>query len=94
MSNKLIHIENRAGSPIALGDTSLIPIARSVRIQPPGYWGFLRWSRPVAVIVQTPNRQEHNLPIRDITRQTQAILLGIGLLGSLLVWLFNRKRGG
>ena len=92
MSNKLICIENRAGKPIALGDIRIIPIARSVRIQPPGYWGCLRWNRPAAVIVQTPDWQEHVIPIRDVTRQAQFVLLGVGILGSLLIWLFNRKR--
>jgi len=92
MSNNLIRIENRAGKPIALGDTRIIPIARYVKIQPPGYWGILRWSRPATVIVQTPDWQEHVIPIRDVTRQAQFVLLGVGILGSLLIWLFNRKR--
>ena len=92
MSNKLINVEKRAGKPITLGDTRISLIARSVRIQPPGYWGVFHWSRPTAVLVQTPDWQEHLLPIRDVTRQAQYVLLGVGILGSLLIWLFNRKR--
>ncbi len=91
MSNRLINVETRVSKPVHAGDIRITPIAKTLRVQPPGYWGFLCWSRPTAVIVQTPDWQEHVLPIRDVTRQAQFILLAIGILGSLLIWLFNQN---
>lgn len=91
MADQLVKIENRVGQPIQLGKTQIIPITQSIKAQPPGFWGLLLWNRPTAVVVRTADGQEGVLPIQDVTRNTQLILLGIGLLGSLLVWLAFRK---
>jgi hypothetical protein len=91
MDNQLVKIENRAGHPIQAGEIQIIPITQSIKAQPPGFWGLLLWNRPTAVVVRTADGQEKVLPVQDITRYTQLILMGIGVLGSLLIWLALRK---
>ena len=95
MSNSFVQIKTRAGDPVSVGDTEIVPLARSLCIQPPGFPGGLIWNRPSAVIVRTADGQERMLPVPDVTRQKQLRLLGIGLFGSLLIWLvLRRSRGG
>ncbi len=87
----LLDYETKAGAPIQAGDVKLIPLAKSVKIAPPGMFGGLVWNRPAAVIVQQPDGQETVLPIQDVTRQAQIALLAMGALGSLLIWLMFKK---
>jgi len=84
-------IETRAGKPIHAGRTRLIPFAQTVHLHLPGPSGGLIWSRPTAILVQTPNGEETVLQIRDVTRQAQLTLLGLGFIGALFIWLFNRS---
>lgn len=68
-----------------------MPISRSVRLE----WrrGGLIWNRPLGVLVRAGGR-ETRVPIRDRTRRTQLALLGAGLVGSLVLRLVGRRRGG
>jgi hypothetical protein len=86
----LIHTENRAGKPIDADGTILVPIEKSTRIQPSGMWGFLIWRRPAAVVVQYSNGSEEIIQIQDSTRRAQIFLIIIGVLGSVVIWLFNK----
>jgi hypothetical protein len=86
----LIQTENRAGKPIEVYDYKLIPIEKSSRIQPPGMWGVLRWYRPSAVVVRHPRSVDEVIEIEDPTRKAQLVLLGVGLVGSLILILFNK----
>ena len=80
---------------MSVGDTEIVPLARSLCIQPHGFPGGLIWNRPSAVIVRTADGQERMLPVPDVTRQKQLRLMAIGLIGSLLIWLvLRRSRGG
>jgi hypothetical protein len=86
-----LEVETRAGEPIRVGRTRLIPFAQSVRLNLPASTGGVVWSRPTAVLAQLPDGQEVVLPIKDITQQAQLTLLAIGLIGAMLIWLLNRK---
>lgn len=86
----LIHTENRAGKPIEVGEFKLIPIEKSSRIQPPGMWGVLRWHRPSAVVIQHPGCVDEVIEIEDPTRKAQIVLLGVGLIGSLILIIFKK----
>lgn len=88
----LVLTENQAGKPVQINDFHLIPIEKSTRIQPPGMWGALIWRRPSAVVIQHSDGSQKVIEIQDTTRQAQLTLLGIGLLGSFLIWFFNRDR--
>jgi hypothetical protein len=96
MPAPFFNVETRAAPPVIVGETRIVPMARSLRIQIPGLPGGLVWNRPVAVVAQTAGGQEQVLPVRDITRQVQLALFSGALLGTLLVWLalriFREKR--
>jgi hypothetical protein len=87
----LIHVETRAGNPILAGDRTIIPLAKSVRLQFPGWNGGVIWNRPVSVVIRTAGGEEQLLPVRDVTRQVQLALLG-GMLGMALLSLLLRRR--
>jgi NADH/NAD ratio-sensing transcriptional regulator Rex len=61
-------------------------------IHAPGQANGLVWNRPVAVEVQAPGEEMQVLPVYDRTRLAQLLILGVGLLGSALIWLIFRKR--
>jgi amino acid transporter len=86
----LIHTENRAGKPIQIAGYQFVPIEKSSRMQPPGKWGVLFWRRPSAVVVQHPDGTDEVIEIQDQTRKAQAILLGIGLVGSFLILYMSK----
>ena len=87
----LCHTENRAGKPIDANGTIIVPIEKSTRLQPPGMWGFLLWRRPAAVAVQYPNGCDEVIEIQDTTRRAQIFLLFIGVIGSFVIWFFNKR---
>jgi hypothetical protein len=86
-----IRYEIQTGEPYLAGDTRITPFARVLRIQLPGPFKGLIWNRPTSVLVKTPDGQEQIIPVRDVTRQAQLALLGIGLLGGLLVVLVSGR---
>ena len=88
---QLITIENRAGSTLHLDAAKLIPVERVVRLQTPGMRGFLFWRRPSQILVEHPDGAEEILKVSDTTRQAQIAILGFALIGSILIWLFNRN---
>ncbi len=92
MNNGWVIDETRAGVPFQAGDVRLIPLARATRLQLPGIPFHLVWNRPAAMVAHHPGGRQQVLPVHDRTRQAQFTLLGIGLLGSLLVWLTFRRR--
>lgn len=88
---KLINQQTMLGEPIRSGNYEITPLAKRISIQAPNYRWFLSWQRPKAVVVEMPGGHQEILPIEDVTRRSQFILMGIGLLGSLLIWLVFRK---
>jgi hypothetical protein len=83
----IIQYETKAGRPIMAGKTKITPLARVLRIQFPGFPGGLIWNRPGAIVLQAAEGEEQVLPVKDVTRQAQILLLGLGLIGALLIWL-------
>ena len=87
-----ITLESHAGEAVQAGARRLTPISSVVRLDIPGWRGGVVWNRPAAILVSEPDGQEQLLPVRDITRITQLLVLGAGLLGSWLIWLAFRRR--
>jgi hypothetical protein len=87
-----ITLESRAGETLQAGTRRLTPLSSLVRVQIPGWSGGLVWNRPSAVLVTEPDGQEKLLPVRDVTRLAQLLILGAGLLGGWLIWLAFRPR--
>lgn len=92
MLGRFLQVETRAGDPIPAGDTTIIPLAKSLQIRLPGGRGGVIWNRPASVAVQTAGGQEYILPIRDLTRQVQFSLYAGSLLGVFLMWLLMRRK--
>jgi hypothetical protein len=92
MWTKFLQIDTRVGDPITVGDTTLLPLAKSLRLRLPGRRGGVIWNRPASVVVQTAGGQEYSLPVRDVTRQVQFALIGGGLAGIFLVWLLTGRK--
>jgi hypothetical protein len=78
-----------AGKPVTINNLTVTPLAQSLTIR----WsrgGFV-WNRPVALLVATDG-QTARIPIPDITRLVQVVLLGIVvLLGVVLLSGSNRE---
>ncbi|GAB4578250.1 MAG: hypothetical protein Fur0022_09840 [Anaerolineales bacterium] len=90
LPSRFFETETHAGNPLQAGQTRLIPFAHTVRMNFPGSGGIV-WSRPTAILAQTPDGQEIVLPVQDVTRQAQLALLGLGILGAWLIWYVYRK---
>jgi hypothetical protein len=76
------------GRPIELNGLDVIPISKSLRIQPKGIPVGLRWERPVGVLVKAEAGEEQVLPIEDVTRKAQIAVF----LFAAAAWLFARSR--
>jgi hypothetical protein len=89
----LVSYDNHVGDPIQVGDVKITPIARALHIQLPIIKGGFIWNRPASMVVQTGEGEEQVMPVVDVTRLAQVLLLGVGLFGGLLIWaLFRRGR--
>jgi len=84
---KLIHVETRAGLPVDVGDTQIVPFARLIHLDIPGILGGLTWNRPSSILIKKGNGGEKVLNVPDVTRQAQIAVLGFGLLGGILLSL-------
>lgn len=92
MEDSLVQIENRVGTPSEAHDMLIIPITQVVRGWLPGMLGGFIWNRPHHLMVRTGDDEYHILPVDDVTRRIQLTLLGVGLVGSLLIWILHRNR--
>ncbi len=92
MSQPFIHIRTNVGKAVHLNGSTIVPIARSVHIRLPLLSGGLIWNRPIAVLVRPDDGIEYTLPVRDVTRRLQLFVLAAGVLGSMLLWLLQRRR--
>ncbi len=87
----LISVTTKSVNSIRMGRYTVTPFAKSVRIQPPGFRGIFIWNRPHALAIKTSDGVEKIYTIPDVTRYAQYLILGIGLIGSLVIWLVYRK---
>ena len=88
----LVQIETTCGRPIRVDGQEIMPLARSVRVRLPVLHGGFMWNRPVAIVVRAADGSEYELPVHDVTRRMQVLVLAAGILGSLLIWLALRRR--
>ena len=87
----LVRVKTTRGRPIRASGQLITPVARSLHLRLPFMHGGLIWNRPVAVEVRAADGTEYELPVRDVTRQVQALVLAAGVLGSLLIWRLRRR---
>jgi hypothetical protein len=81
----------QAGKIQHLGEITILPFAKTLRINFPAPNVIFFWTRPTAILYRTPDGAERIFPIRDITRKAQLFLLGFGLVGSILIRLIYKK---
>jgi len=86
-----IEREIRTGESWQVGDYQITPQNQVLKFRLPGYNGGLIWNRPKAVLVHTPDGQEINLPIRDVTRFIIWSMLVGGILGAVLMSLMRHR---
>jgi hypothetical protein len=86
----LLQLENRVGNPIKAGPYKIVPIERSIQLQPPGMWSFFFWRKPSSVVVQHPDGRDEILEISDITRLAQISLVSMAVLIPAVIWLILR----
>ncbi len=76
--NRLIRTQAVPEEPVRVGNLSLYPISRELRIHPPRIPAAFVWRRPEAIVVRRPGEVEQVLRIRDETRWAQfAIVLAV-----------------
>jgi hypothetical protein len=84
--------ETRMGAPISAGHLTIFPISRMTALLPASDAGGVIWNTPHSILVRGADGGETVLRIRDVTRERQILLLGLGLLGALLLRLARRNR--
>jgi hypothetical protein len=93
MAERIIVQHTSAGEPISQGDVNIYPVSRTYRINFPRLRGGISWNRPYGVIVEDHMGNRQVLPVKDITRRYQVIILSAGLFVSLFTLLvLNRKK--
>ncbi len=108
MNQPLIRHEEHHGAPVSAADRSVTPVSRALILELPRLGGTPRsaggamittaasggvlWNRPSSVIVRDSEGAEERLPIPDITRIAQVLILGFGALASTLMWIALRPR--
>lgn len=89
MAGKTITIESRSGEPLQRGDTSITPVARSLRLQLGDHLGLI-WNRPSAILVESGGSRRV-LPVVDVTRLAQWAIWGLALGIVLMAWMGTRR---
>jgi hypothetical protein len=92
MLTRFVTVETRAGEPQVVGGATIIPMARSLRVQVPGLPVGLIWNRPASVMVRTDTGEEQVLPVIDPTRQVLLMFLGAMIGMVCLTGLLRRKK--
>ena len=87
--NEIIQWQTSAGDKITIGDTTLTPQSQALTLRWPK--GGLIWNRPVAVVVEQGGQTKH-IPIIDLTRVAQIMLLGLGLTFSVIAFLRSTQQ--
>jgi hypothetical protein len=87
-----VTFETRAGEPRSIGDSTIVPMARVLRVQIPGMPVGLIWNCPAAVMVHTAAGEERVLPVVDPTRQTLLLLMGAMIGMVLFAGLLRRRK--
>ncbi len=82
--------ESRMGAPISAKTFTIFPISRITALLSAGDSGGVIWNKPHSILVQGTDGGETLLRIRDVTRERQILLLGLGLLGVLLLQLVQK----
>lgn len=84
-------LQNTSRPPVKWRGYQIRPVAQAFRFVPASQIGMI-WNRPVGIQVQTPQGEEQFLPVYDLTRIIQVlIILGGFFLLFLLKLIYKRS---
>ncbi len=83
-------IEMQTGEPIPVGDQQITVSSRAWQLRLP-FGGFV-WNHPAFVTTQTADGQTRVLPVYDVTRIAQALILALGIAGAIGIALRRSER--
>lgn len=79
-----------SSDPILFGARRMVVRSHAIQLSLPFVKGGVVWNRPFAVQVQEGNGQEQSLPVVDVTRIAQLLILAAGLMAASFVWRKTR----
>jgi hypothetical protein len=86
-------MDTRAGEAVLIRDRKIVPFAQALRIQLPKIPVSFTWNRPASVLVINQDGQEEIFAITDVTRKYQFLFLGIGIIGSMIIYISHKLIG-
>ena len=84
-----LNVEIQSGETIMYAGRKITPFAQAVQLKIPGLSGGLIWNRPVAILVEYENGDQHVLPVPDTTRKAQIRIIGASLVILLTSWFIS-----
>ena len=73
-----------SGEPIEVYGTTVTPESQALTLRLPGRSACFVWNRPAAVLVDRGESVER-VPIVDMTRWAQVVIIGLGIVMALAV---------
>jgi hypothetical protein len=80
------------GEPVQAGSTTVIPRAQAIHVRVPRLCVNVLWNRPLAVSVTHADGSTHVLPVYDITRLMQLLILAGSLTMVVGMFVLFRRR--
>ncbi len=88
---ELFQVQTVSGQPVTVGSLTVTPQSQALIVRLP--IGGVVWNRPAAILVEQ-NGTTKRLPIVDITRILQLLLLGSSLVLSIVSLVkFSQRKG-
>ena len=91
MEDPIVRISREDGRPIRAGGRTLVPQVQTVRLKLPLLAAGMLWRRPYAVLVKDAGGEETTLPVVDVTRTAQSMVLLAGVLTVSIIWFLRRS---
>ena len=91
MEDPIVRISREDGRPIRAGGRTLTPQVQTVRLKLPHLTAGMLWRRPYAVVVKDTDGEETILPVVDVTRAAQMMMLLAGVLTVSIIWYLRRS---
>lgn len=91
MEDPIVQISRDRGRPIRANGRTLIPQVQTVRLKIPRFKAGMVWRRPYAVLIKDADGEETSLPVVDVTRTAQILVLLAGVLAVTIIWFLRRS---
>jgi hypothetical protein len=75
----------QSGEPIQFGSRRMVVRSHAIQLSLPFIKGGIVWNRPFALQVQEGDGQEQTLPVVDVTRIAQVLILAAGVMAAIFV---------